>query len=329
MIIPEENAEPVCEVERVKGVRLDNGVATSMVFNDYEKHRLYVKKAMIFLTNNTLEKFPQSLEDSINALVTTGQREFVIMAKAFSSDVVRAFMNVTNGDTGVKLYPMQAPYINQREIMKDLEATLGGRYIHDEGAELDSITPEDFGIADIVIGEQFTSQFVGQSTHETEERVKARVEVLKKELKGEPSKFQKKALETRIAQLENGFALLKIGSTSDTDRKYLFDKAEDAVNTVRSAFQEGTVPGAGLSYKQISEEFDDDSILKKALLAPHKQIMENAGGEFEVDDWVRNSAKVDRVALENACRVASTLVTVGGVVVQEKPPTLDSLLNKK
>lgn len=329
VIIPEENTEPVCEVERVMGIRIDNGVGTSMVFNDHEKHRLYVKNVPVFLTNHTLQSIPDALESAINSFIHAGQKEIVIVAKAYTSDVIRVLMENANKPGGVKIYPMQAPYINQREIFKDLEAALGGRYIHDEGASMDSVTPADFGLASIVIGEMYTARFVGQNDEATMKRVADRLEVVKGELKGEPSKFQKKALEARISQMENGFALLKIGSTSDTNRKYLFDKAEDAVNTVRSALQEGTVQGAGLAYKTISESLPDDSLLKKPLLAPYNQIMENAGETFEVEPWVRNSLKVDRVALENACRTASTLVTVGGVVVMEKPKSLDMLLNNK
>lgn len=328
VIVPEENTEPQTTVEKVRGIRIDNGVGTAVVFNDAEKQRLYVKNVPVFLTNHTLQEIPSELESCINSFIQAGQKEIILVAKAYTSEVIRVLVDNANKPGGVKIYPMQAPYVNQREIMKDLEATLGGRYLDDEGAELSSVTPEDFGLASLVIGYRYSAHFVGQQTPATDTRVQMRLEKLKQELRGEPSKFQKKALETRIAQLENGFALLKVGSTSDADRKYKLDKVEDAVNTVRSAFQEGTVPGAGLVFKTISEGMPDDAILKTPLLAPYRQIMENAGETFEVEPWVRNSLKVDRVALENACQVAATLITVGGAVAQEKVKPIDQLLKQ-
>ena len=60
------------------------------------------------------------------------------------------------------------------------------------------------------------------------------------------------------------------------ERKRLFDKCEDAVNAVRSAFQEGTVEGGGLAFKKISESLPDTYILKRPLLALYEQIMSTA-----------------------------------------------------
>lgn len=320
IIIPEENPEPVCSVERIHGIRIDNGLGTSMVMNDVEKQRLVVENVPVLLTNYTLQTLGP-LGRVIQALVDKGQTEIVLLARAFSSEAIQQVME--NHNRGIKLYPMQAPYVNQREVFKDLESVLGGRYIHDESTTLDSVTVNDFGLAKKVIGYRYSAIFTGEGK---EEKVQERIETLKKEMEGEPSKFQKRALSERIAQMENGFALLKIGSLSDTDRKYKFDKAEDAVNTVRSAMQEGTVPGAGLAMKAVSEKMPEDSLLKKPLMAPYEQIMENAGGEFEIEPWVRNSLKVERVALENAAKIAATLVTAGGAIATEKIKPIDQLL---
>lgn len=326
VITVEENTEPICEIERVRGIRIDNGLGTSMVMNDLEKQRLVSKNVPVFFTNYPLQTINSALESCINHFMQQGKMEIVFVARAYSSDVIKVIMENANKPGGIKIYPLQAPYINQREIMKDMEATLGGRYIHDEAATLDSVTPHDFGFAQQVIGYRYSARFIGQNDTATEERVLARVETLKKEYEGEPSKFQKKALAERIAMLESGFALLKVGSTSDVDRKYKLDKAEDAVNTARYALQEGTVPGAGRALVEIADKLADDSILKKPLHAPYNQIMENAGGTFDVPSWVRNAYVVDKYALMNACRVAQNLVTIGGAVAQKKQKPIDQLL---
>lgn len=323
VIMVEENAEPVVIMERVKGIRIDNGLATSLIANDAEKQRLLLENVHVLYTNHVIDDM-SVIVAAINQVIKSlpeGKRNMVIMARAFSSQAVRQCME--NVERGIGLYPVQAPYVNQREIMKDMEAVLGGHYIHDESKLLRDITTADFGFATRVECYRYSATFAGNGD------VTSRIEQLEKELSGEPSKFQKKAIETRLAQLKNGCGLLKIGSTSDIDRKYKFDKAEDAVNSVRSAYQEGTVPGAGLAYKEISEGMPDSSILKRPLLAPWKQIAANGGiteSEFTVEPWVRNSVKSEIHALLNASRVAGDLITVGAAIVQEKVKPLDVLL---
>jgi len=320
VIIPEETADTDWSIERVKGVRIDNGLGTSMVMNDLERQRLVLDNVPILLTNYVINDIDKLLAP-LNELVGRGKTHIVIMARGYSSDAIRVFQE--NAKKGLNLYPLQAPYVNQREVMKDLEAVCGGRYIHDEDSSLEDVTADDFGTATKIQAYRYTAIITGDKD------VTERLEALNKEREGEKSLFQKKAIETRISQLKDGFALLKIGSTSEIDRKYLYDKAEDAVNTVRSALQEGTVHGAGLAFKQISDEMEEGSILKKPLLAPWKQIMLNGGfteADFKVEDWVRNSLKVDRVALQNASKIASSLVTVGAVIAQEKIKPLDQLL---
>lgn len=321
VIIPEENTDPVCVIERVRGIRIDNGLGTSVLMNNLEKQRLEVDNTPILLTNHQIQTLAP-LGGVIQALVDKQISEIVIVARAFSQEAIRQIME--NRKNGIKIYPINAPYVNQREVMKDLEATLGGRYLHDEDSTLESVKVEDFGVVSKVLGYMYHAIFTGDPKREKE--VLARIEILKKDLEGNPSKFEKKMLGERIAQMENGFAVMKVGSTSDTDRKYKFDKVEDAVNAVRSALQEGTVKGGGLAMKEIADTLPDDAILKKPLQAPYNQIMANAGTEFEIEEWVRNSAKVERLALQNATRIAADLVTVGGSIATEKMKPLDQLL---
>jgi chaperonin GroEL len=322
-IIVEENPEPVITIERVQGIRIDNGLGTSMVMNDPERQRLVAENVPVILTNHTLTTLAP-LASLLQGLVTQGKTSVVIVARAYSSECIQQIME--NHKRGIMLYPMQAPYVNQREIFKDLEASLDSRYIHDEEASLESLKVHEIGIAQKVVGYRYSAEFIGNNANV--EKVQARVAHIKKELEGEPSKFQRRALEERIAQMEHGFAVLKIGSLSDVDRKYKVDKAEDAVNAVRSAFQEGTVRGAGIALMEVAEVLGKDTLLYKPLKRPYEQIMENAGGIFEVEEWVRNSLKVDRYALLNACRIAADMVTIGGVVATEKVKPLQELLTK-
>ena len=315
ILIVEPTNDTEDSIERVKGIRFDNGFGTSLVTNNKEKQRLEVDgDVKVIMMNYTLESLGPILT-VLEALGAKQHMDVVIVARAFTNNAIQACMK--NHENGFNIFPINAPYLNQGEVMRDLEAVLGGTYFDQDEKALESMSIEDVGTAKKVIAERFTAIFTGNNDEATQERIKERIDVLKQTHKGEDSTFMEKNIEGRMAQLTNGFALVKVGSVSEADRKYKVDKAEDAVSATKSALQEGTVPGAGMAYKMISEKMENGNVLKLPLLAPYDQIMKNAGELFEVEDWVRNSVKVERVALENAIHVAVNLATAGGAVAKK------------
>jgi chaperonin GroEL len=224
-----------------------------------------------------------------------------------------------NAKNGFSIFPINAPYEDQNEIMKDMEAVLGGRYINCEDGDLDSLQLCDVGLAERIVAKRYTAIFTGKSDEDSKGRVKDRISDLNKMYKTESSDFIKRNLRRRIAQLESGFGIIKVGATSEVERSYKLDKAEDAVNAVRVALQEGTVKGAGLAFKEIGETLDDTDILKRPLLSIYEQIMSKAPEGFVVADNVRDPVKVLRVALSNACSVAGTFATAEIAIASERP----------
>lgn len=330
VIIPEESNDIKDSIERINGIRWENGFGTSRVINNQEKQRLEAKNVKVILTNYTFQNFVE-IDGVFNQLIREGHREIAVVARAFTDEAIRSAMK--NHEVGIEIYPINAPYVNQDEIMEDIASIIGAKYYSQENSSLSELSVSDVGTAKKLICQRYSAIIAGEREEVegaiTNTRILERIEKLKKSLIGEESIFQKKAIETRISQLTNGFALLKIGSTSDTDRKYKYDKAEDAVNAVRSALQEGVVAGGGLATKQIGEAMPDTAIIKKALSAPYQQIMANAGEVFEIPSWVKNSVKVERVAFENACETALNLATAGGAIASERPKSLDKLFNRQ
>lgn len=329
IILAEETAERTSSVEKIKGLRIDNGLGTSIVMNNQEKQALELSDTHVVLTNHIIKDF-KPLKNLLDNLVKTGVTNLVIVARAFTPEAIQLCMeNIHRG--GLKIYPINAPYTDQAEIMKDLAAVLGGTFFHDEERNLEDMNVSDVGYADRVFARRYDAIFTGKDNEKTQERVDARVKELTKKISGEQSEFEKKNLERRVAQLTNGFALVKIGALSDTERKYKKDKAEDAVHAVRAAFQEGVVPGAGIAFKDISDQLPDTYILKRPLLSIYEQIVATAPKDFVIEDWVKDPVKVLRVALDNACSVAVTLATAAGSVATErdKPTFVQQVENKE
>lgn len=308
-ILCEESPEKTTTIERIKGIRIDNGFGTSVIINNPEKATLEVDNARIIMTNYTFSTGFGEIAHVIDRLVKSGERNIVVMARAFSSDVIR--LCVENIEKGINIYPINAPYEHQGEIFRDIESVVGGRYIDTEGGLLEDMTLDDVGHVKKLIARRYDAIIVG------EKDPAERIEKLYKELQGEQSIHYQKKLESRLSQLQDGFAILKVGSETDVDRKRLKDKCDDVVTAVRLAYNGGTVPGAGLAFKQISEKLPETYILKRPLLCIYNEIMSSAPEGFEVEEWVRDPYLVLKSALKNAVSVASNLATVNSIVVEE------------
>lgn len=319
VIIAEEVNDKESSIEMVSGIRLDNGFSNSTIINNEEKGSFEISETPILLTNYTMD-VPQItglMESVVKPLISQKKMSLVIMARAFTPDAIKLCMETMK--TGFGLYPINAPYTDQAEMMRDLEAVLGGRYIDTEEASLGDLYITDVGYAKRLVARRFDAIVTGVEDDKSKERIEKRVEALKLKLKASQSDFERKAIEGRIAQFTSGFAILKVGAYSLSDRKRIKDKADDAVQAVRHALKGGTVKGGGLAFKEISEQLSDENILKRPITVIYDQIMGSAPEGFEIEDWVRDPFLVLEAGLTNACATASTLIRTNVAVSEENP----------
>lgn len=331
ILIAEDTAEKSSSVEKINGIRIDNGFGTSVVMNNQEKETLEVGKTHILLTNHTIQ-----ISDLAQQVNEKGERfgpvpplmkliiqlsrvsqSLVIVARAFTQDAIQVCVNNINSGS-VKIYPLNAPYVDQSEIMKDMAAVVGGNFINSEAQTLEDINVSDLGLAGRVVASRYNAIITGEIDELSKQRVAKRIGELEERYAGSNSEFEKRNIKQRIAQLTNGFAIVKVGATSEVERKYKHDKVEDAVNAVRSAYQEGVVPGAGKAFENIAKDLPDTYLLKRPLMSIIEQIKATAPEGFVIGEWVKDPVKVLRVALKNACSVAGTLATAAGVVTTKR-----------
>ncbi|KAL0417260.1 UNVERIFIED_CONTAM: Chaperonin 60 subunit beta 4, chloroplastic [Sesamum latifolium] len=103
-------------------------------------------------------------------------------------------------------------------------------------------------------------------------------------------KFQKKIFDERIARLSSGIAILQVGAQTVIELKDKQLRAEDALNAIKAAIEEGVVVGGGCCLLRLSTKIDSvregldneeqrigADILKRALAYPTRQIAKNAG----------------------------------------------------
>lgn len=317
IIVAEEVNEVESSIEKVKGIRIDNGFGASHLINNPEKQSLEVSDIPVLLTNYTIDVTElNKLKDPVfNHLINKKQFGVVIIARAFTSEAIKLCQSSTMN--GFEMFPINAPYVYQTQVMKDIEAVTGGRYVDIEESSFDDIYISDVGYIKRLVARQFDAIITGEDTPESEERITERINQLRLSLIGEQSDFGKKLIEARIAQLSHGFGILKVGSQSLTDRKRLKDKCDDAVNAVRLALKGGTIRGGGIALKEISDEMPEDDILKRPLLCIYDQITSSAPDGWEIPEWVRDPYLVITCALDNACAEAGTFSSINGIVTSK------------
>jgi len=176
--------------------------------------------------------------------------------------------------------------------------------------------------------------------------IQARVSAIKAQIAETTSDYDKEKLRERLAKIDGGVAVIKVGAPTETEMKEKKDRVEDAFNATRAAVEEGIVVGGGSALLHASnvlnelkgkneEENFGIRIIKRALEEPLRQISTNAGLEGSVVvNEVKNSkdanfgfnareekyenlvaagiidpTKVVRSALQNAASVAGLMLT--------------------
>lgn len=327
-VLAEDHNEPTDSVEFINGIKFDNGFGTSRVINNQEKQQLELADVHVIMTNivfNTGAAIVK-LNPLFEELSRIGTKGVVLIGRAFDETAIavcrqnmEAFIAKTGG---LMLYPVNAPYTDQTEIMQDMAAALGGTFIEASERKIQNIVVGDVGMASKVVARRFEAVIAGKKKGEDEAidaAIAKRVEEINEKLKGEVTPFERRSLESRRAQMTTGTALIKVGAETEQERKYKKAKVDDAVNAVKAAIQEGVVPGAGQALKLAAEVLPHDALISSALMAPYYQIQAlSPDGNFEIEPWVKDPLKVVRVGFQKAVSIAGSLGTLEVAVNHER-----------
>ena len=241
-------------------------------------------------------------------------------------------------------------------MLEDIAILTGGTVISEElGFTLENATLEMLGTAETVtIDKDNTTIVKGVGAKKD---IKARVNQIKAQIETTTSDYDKEKLQERLAKLAGGVAVLYVGAASEVEMKEKKDRVDDALHATRAAVEEGIVAGGGVALvraKSVLDKLNANSldevtgmnIVARAIEAPLRTIVENAGGEGSVvinkvlegkknfgydaksDQYVDmlnagiiDPKKVTRVALENAASVAGMILTTECALVDIKEDT--------
>jgi len=276
--------------EVTNGIKIDRGYTSPMFINDQRKDECIMENVKVLVCDTEINNILQ-IENILKPIINAGEKLLII--GTCSGNVINTLAaNVQrNGLKFCNILPPSFGY-KTHELMQDIAFATGAKYFSEKtGDDLSIITMADLGHADkTMIGKESTVIVKGGDISED---TKKRVEELKEQQKNLTAKHERDFINERIASLVGGIACIYVGANSDIEQKEKFDRVDDSVCAVRSALQEGIVPGGGLllydfarhfgcscednAHEIIDEDVAGEMMLREALRAPLQQILANAG----------------------------------------------------
>ena len=348
VITVEESRGFSTEVEYVEGMQFDRGYVSAYFITDTEKLEAVMEDAYVLITDKKLSSV-QDIQAIAEKVLQTSKKPLLIIAEDVDGQALATL--VVNKLRGVlNVVAVKAPGFGdkRKEMLEDLAILTGGTVISEEvGRTLESVEMTDLGhVAKVIVGKEETTIVDGSGEKKA---IDARVEMIKKQIDGSSSDYDKEKLQERLAKLSGGVAVVRVGAGSEVELNEKKDRVDDALNATRAALEEGVVAGGGVALfdaraqlENMKVEGDEATglvILKRALEEPIRLIAENAGKDGAVvaslcgngkgydarldkyvnmiDNGITDPAKVTRLALQHGASVATMLLTTEVVVVEE------------
>ena len=338
-------------LEVVEGMQFDNGYLSPYMVSDSERMVVEMDNPYILITDKKISNMKELLP-ILEKTVETSRPMLIIAEDVEGEALATLVVNKLRGTLNVAAVKAPAFGDRRKAMLQDIAILTGGEVISEEkGIKLENTDINLLGQAKKVrITKDNTVIVDGLGA---KEEIQARVGQIKNAIAETTSDYDKEKLQERLAKLSGGVAVIKVGAATETEMKERKLRIEDALNATKAAVEEGIVPGGGTILIQIVKDIEDFKlsgeeglgveIVKKALSAPLRQIVINAGIDAGVViEKVRNSengigfdaakeeyvdmvkagiidpAKVTRSAIQNAISVSSVLLTTEVAVGNEK-----------
>jgi len=334
-----------------KGIKIDRGYSSKLFVNNHRNDECILDDVCILITDMEITNILQ-IETVLKPIINQNKKLLIIGNCASNVTNTLAANVVQNNLKLCNIIPPSFGY-KTNELLTDIALATGAKYFSEsQGDNIGMLSMSDLGHADkAIIGKNSTVIVKDQGGSP---EITARIEELKVQRENNKVKSERDFISERIALLSGGVGVMYVGGNSDIEQKEKFDRIEDAVCAVRSAVEEGILPGGGISLLRCGEDLDEgwaEDILYGALCAPLEQILTNAGENVkEIRDEVCNCndvphnygydvknkkfgdmykmgiidpAKVTKNALKNAVSVATTILTTNAIVTMKRKSNLN------
>jgi len=331
------------ELNIVEGMQFDRGYISPYFANNQQNMTCELENPYILLVDKKISNIREMLPTL--ETVAKGGRSLLIIAEDVEGEAL-ATLVVNNIRGIVKVCAVKAPGFGDRRkaMLEDIAVLTGAQVIAEEvGMSLEAAKLEDLGNAKRVVVTKDNTTIIDGSGNS--KKIETRIAQLRKQVEDTTSDYDREKLQERIAKLSGGVAVIKVGAATEVAMKEKKARVEDALHATRAAVEEGVLPGGGVAYIRIinelkkvkgdtHEQTQGISIIIRALEAPLRQIVANAGGEpavvvekvkAETGNFGYNAAtseygdmfkfgildptKVTRTALQNAASIGGLMIT--------------------
>lgn len=340
------------ELVVVEGMQFDRGYLSPYFVNDSEKMISKLDNPYILITDKKINSIKEILP-LLEELMKTGKSLLIIADDIEGEALTTLVVNKMRGILNV--VAVKAPEFGdkRKQVLEDIAILTNGEFITEAlGKTLETVTIDSLGQCEsITIDKDSTTIVKGYGDQNA---IQERIASIKNEIANSTSEYDKSNLQQRLAKLNNGVAVIKVGAVSEVEMKEKKDRVDDALSATKAAIEEGIVIGGGAALihaikkinltNLVGDERIGAQIILKAALSPISQIVTNAGfnagvitndikkanntnvgfnaatGKY-VDmfkEGIIDPVKVTRVALQNATSISSMLLTTEAVIFEKK-----------
>lgn len=360
VITVEEGSGFEDSLDVVEGMQFDRGYISPYFANKQDTLTAELENPFILLVDKKISNI-RELITVLEAVAKTGKPLLIISEDVEGEALATLVVNNMRGI--IKVCAVKAPGFGDRRkaMLQDIAILTGGTVISEEiGMQLDQTTLDHLGTAHKVTVSKENTVIVDGAGNAGQ--IADRVQQIRAQIEESTSEYDKEKLQERVAKLAGGVAVIKIGAATEVAMKEKKDRVDDALHATRAAVEEGVVAGGGVALVRAASALEgvtganDDqnvgiNILRRAIEAPLRQIVSNAGDEPSVvinavkngegnfgynaatgeygdmlEMGILDPAKVTRSALEHAASVAGLMLTTECMITEipeDKPAMPD------
>ncbi len=352
VITVEEAKSLETETDIVEGMQFDRGYLSPYFITNAEKMIAELDDAYILIHEKKLSTL-QPLLPILEAVVQSGKPLIIIAEDIEGEALATLVVNKLRG--GLKIAAVKAPGFGDRRkaMLEDIAILTGGEMIaEDLGIKLENVTIQMLGRAKRVRIEKENTTIIDGAGEKKE--IEARIGQIKGQIEETTSDYDREKLQERLAKLAGGVAVIRVGGATEVEVKEKKDRVDDALNATRAAVEEGVSPGGGVALLRAikalsavkvgnSDQQTGVEIVRKAIQAPARQIIDNAGGDgavvvgklLEATDYgfgfdaqkgeygdlmklgIIDPTKVVRTALQDAASIAGLIITTEATITEQ------------
>ncbi|KRE23713.1 molecular chaperone GroEL [Bosea sp. Root483D1] len=351
VITVEEAKTAETELDVVEGMQFDRGYLSPYFITNAEKMVAELDDPYILIFEKKLSSL-QAMLPILEAVVQTGKPLLIIAEDVEGEALATLVVNKLRG--GLKVAAVKAPGFGDRRkaMLEDISILTAGQMISEDlGIKLETVTLTMLGRAKKVRIEKENTTIIDGAGKKKD--IEGRVQQIKAQIEETSSDYDREKLQERLAKLAGGVAVIRVGGSTEVEVKEKKDRVDDALNATRAAVEEGVLPGGGVALlralstvKAIKTANDDQKtgveIVRKAIMAPARQIVDNAGDDGAVvigklleskeyafgynaqtgvyGDLVKagiiDPTKVVRTAIQDAASIAGLLITTEAMIAE-------------